>query len=227
MRANIDIDKQFSNPFFIATVEDNNDPTFNYRVKVRIDNLHTNIETKNLPWAARVDTAFMGMSDTADLDHKIPEVGSKILVLAVGNDINSLLYLGCLYKKTPQTPATEAYLNTYGVYMQNGQFIGIDKIQKLFQMLYEGDVLIDKVLNMTIRISNAVNIECQTANIKAVNSITMDTPNTTITGNLHVNGNVVSDSEVSAKGGSVNLSTHTHTYSPGPGGPTPTSPGQG
>ena len=78
MRANIDIDKQFSNPFFIATVEDNNDPTFNYRVKVRIDNLHTNIETKNLPWAARVDTAFMGMSDTADLDHKIPEVGTEL-----------------------------------------------------------------------------------------------------------------------------------------------------
>lgn len=226
MRANIKVDKELFNPFFIGTVEDNNDPTFNYRVKVRIEKLHpTTITTEQLPWAARVDTAFMGMSDTGDLDHKIPEVGSKVLILAVGNNINSLLYLGCLYKKTPQTPITEDYLNTYGVYRADGQFIGIDKVKKLFQMLFLGDVNIDKIQNMTIKVANTVNIECQTANITATNvNIKGDTA---ITGKLNVTGNIVSQAEVSANGGSVNLSTHTHQYNPGPGGPTPTAPGKG
>ncbi len=226
MRANIKVDKEFFNPFFIGTVEDNNDPTFNYRVKVRIEKLHpTTITTEQLPWAARVDTAFMGMSDTGDLDHKIPEIGSKVLILAVGNNINSLLYLGCLYKKTPQTPITEDYLNTYGIYRADGQFIGIDKVKKLFQMLFLGDVNIDKIQNMTIKVASTVNIECQTANITATNvNIKGDTA---ITGKLNVTGNIVSQAEVSAKGGSVNLSTHTHKYSPGPGGPTPTAPGEG
>lgn len=226
MRANIKVDKEFFNLFFIGTVEDNNDPTFNYRVKVRIEKLHpTTITTEQLPWAARVDTAFMGMSDTGDLDHKIPEIGSKVLILAVGNNINSLLYLGCLYKKTPQTPITEGYLNTYGVYRADGQFIGIDKVKKLFQMLFLGDVNIDKIQNMTIKVANTVNIECQTANITATNvNIKGDTA---ITGKLNVTGDIVSQAEVSAKGGSVNLSTHVHKYNPGDGGPTPSQPGEG
>lgn len=226
MRANIKVDKEFFNPFFIGTVEDNNDPTFNYRVKVRIEKLHpTTITTEQLPWAARVDTAFMGMSDTGDLDHKIPEIGSKVLILAVGDNVNSLLYLGCLYRKTPQTPIAEGYLNTYGIYRADGQFIGIDKVKKLFQMLFLGDVNIDKIQNMTIKVANTVNIECQTANITATNvNIKGDT---SITGKLNVTGNIVSQAEVSANGGSVNLGTHTHKYNPGPGGPTPSQPGEG
>lgn len=230
MKTKFKSDAQLRNPFFIGTVEDNNDPTFNYRIKVRIPDLHpATITTQQLPWAARVDTAFMGMSDTGDLDHKIPEVGSKVLILAMGNDLNSLLYIGNLYKKTTLTPTNEDYLNTYGIYRANGQFIGIDKIKKLFQMLFDGDINIDKVKNMTIKISNAVKIECQTANITAINSITIDTPNTTMTGNLHVNGNVVSDAEVSAKSGAVNLSTHTHPYEMGgtAAGTANTQPGKG
>ena len=82
------IDDHFENPFFVGTVEDNNDPTNNYRVK-----LHPkNITTDQLPWAAKVDSSFMGM-DSSSISHSIPEVGSKVLVLAVGNNINSLIYL--------------------------------------------------------------------------------------------------------------------------------------
>lgn len=220
-------DNHFENPFFIGTVEDNNDPTFNYRVKVRIETLHPNtITTTQLPWAARVDTAFMGINDDTDLSHKIPEIGSKVLLLAINNNINSLMYLGCLYKKTNNTPTNENYLNSYGIYRKNGQFIGIDKIQKLFQLLFDGSIIIDKIQNMTINVANSVSITCQNATIKAT-KVTVDAPTTDMTGNLNVAGNIVSAKEVSANGGAVNLSTHTHQYSPGPGSPTPTTPGQG
>ena len=264
MRNLFKIDEHFECPFFIGTVEDNVDPTFNYRVKVRIDHLHPeSVVTENLPWAARVDTAFMGVGDDQALNHAIPEVGTQVLLLPVGHNINSLVYLGSLYKKTAQTPQNESYTDSFGIYMRDGQFIGIEKIQKLFQMLFDGDINIDKVQNATIKIANnisvecktvnvkvaeVVNVECNTANVKAAesstvecksatvkasDSVTLDTPNTSCTGKLNVSGtidaggNITSKAEVSANGGSVNLSTHTHTYNPGPGGPTPTTPGQG
>ena len=105
--------ENFENPFFIGTVEDNKDPTFNYRVKVRIDQVHPNtVSTAELPWAAKVDASFMGMGSSAEI-HAIPEVGSQVLVLAIGNNINSLVYLGCLYKKD-NTPGGDDYINNYG-----------------------------------------------------------------------------------------------------------------
>lgn len=175
----------FTNPFFIGTVEDNKDPTSNYRIKVRIDGLHSNISTANLPWAAKVDSPFMGMSDSAPLSHNVPEVGSKVLLIAVGNDPNSLLYIGMLYHKTSQTPAGGGYDGSYGIYMSGGQFIGIDKITKTFQMIYEGHINIDKILDSTIKVSNFVNIECDKANIKA-NSIKIDATDTNITGKVKI-----------------------------------------
>ena len=225
-------EQEFTNPFFIGTVEDNKDPTFNYRIKVRIKGLHPdNISTANLPWAAKVDSSFMGMSDSAPLSHNVPEVGSKVLLIAVGNDPNSLLYIGMLYHKTPQTPAGGGYDGSYGIYMSGGQFIGIDKVTKAFQMIYEGHINIDKILDSTIKVSDFVNIECNTATIKC-NTATVDAPTTHITGNVNVDGNIVAKGEVSAKSGAVNLSTHTHPYIHCEGGesgthPDMTSPGKG
>ena len=134
--------ESFENPFFIGTVEDNKDPTFNYRVKVRIDQVHPNtVSTAELPWAAKVDASFMGMGSSAEM-HSIPEVGSQVLVLAIGNNINSLVYLGCLYKKD-NTPGGDDYINNYGIYTKNGEFIGVEKIKGVFHMIWNGDLTLD------------------------------------------------------------------------------------
>ena len=230
----------FKNPFFVGTVENNNDPTFNYRVKVRIPTLHNDlITTEQLPWAARVDSAFMGTSDEGDLKHTVPEVGSKVLLLAVGNDPNSLLYLGVLYKKTPQTPAEDKYLGTYGIYRKDGQFIGVDKIQKIFKMLFDGDIEVDKVHNIKINATDNITVVCTRAdittngqtNLTANGNLTITAPTSTYNGDVIVNGTITSTglitsaADVKALGGSVGLSTHVH-----PGvfpGPSVTAPGQG
>lgn len=206
---------KFENPLFIGTVEDNNDPTFNYRVKVRIENIHNQfITTEQLPWAAKLDTSFMGIGDDQDLCHAVPEIGTKVLVLAIGNDINSLLYLGCLYKKTAQTP-NDRYLSTYGIYRKDGQFIGVDKIQKLFQLLFDGDIEIDKIHNMTIKVTTKTKLEC---------------PATIITGDVRINGNLkVSDKIVGGEVRTImgtDLDTHVHSgVFPGSSNTTPPVPG--
>ncbi len=148
----------FENPFFVATVVDNNDPTFNYRLKVRIDRLHDAV-TKNdeLPWAAKLDSSFMGMDSSTSL-HSVPEVGSKVLVMAISNDPNSLLYMGCLYKKSNTTPSGNDYLNCYGIYDKNGNYIKLDKVQKLLELIWQGKININKITEMNITVNGNVNL---------------------------------------------------------------------
>lgn len=173
MKSSFYADDKFKNPFFIGTVEDNNDPTFNYRVKVRIPTLHNDVMTTDqLPWAARVDSAFMGTSNEGDLKHAIPEIGSQVLLLAIANDPNSLIYLGVLYKKTPQTPIgenkffeNEKYTGTYGIYRKNGQFIGVDKIISYLQVLFDGTVNVDKVIDAYVNVKNTIDTKCTTNNL--------------------------------------------------------------
>ena len=211
----------FTNPFFVATVVDNNDPTFNYRIKVRIDHLHSAVRDQDLPWAGKFDSSFMGMDGSHSL-HSIPEVGSKVLVIAVANDPNSLLYMGCLYKKSDSTPSGDDYLNSYGIYNKDGEYIKLDKIQKLLELVWSGKININNIAEMNITVNGNVNLTAPTTNIKG---------NVSVDGTLDVTGNISSDAEVSAmsKATAVKLSTHTHD-TPGlfPGPLTVTSlPGKG
>lgn len=132
----------FTNPFNVATVVSNNDPENAYRIKVRIDVIHDNILDDKLPWAARVGPTFLGFGGS-DIDHAIPEVGTKVLTIFVGNDPNSILYLGCLYAKNQNSPSGDNYLNSYGIYTRNGEFVGVEKISGLFHMIWNGDLKFD------------------------------------------------------------------------------------
>lgn len=241
MRSEVKHRNLFENPFFIGTVIDNNDPNFSYRVKVRIEILHDTLEDADLPWAAKVDSSFMGVGDTDTL-HSVPEVGTKVLLLAIGNDPNSLIYLGNLYTKANVTPTNEDYLNCYGIYTKDGDFIKVDKIKKLIELVWRGTINIDKVTDMTITVNGpitvnsqnvtvknaqAVNVETNSATVKA-QSTTLTCPNNTIkgnvtmtgnltiTGNINVTGSVTASVEVTAN--AVNMTTHTHGgVFPGPG----------
>lgn len=205
------------NPFFIATVEDNKDPTFNYRIKVRHPHLHPDIiTTEKLPWAAKVDSSWFGMSDDGDINHKIPDIGSQVLCLAIGNDLNSLVYLGCLYKKTNNTPTDDKYTQSYGIYGKNGHFIGIDKIEQTFKLIYEGKINIDKIQEMTINVSGNVNLTATTTTING---------DVNVTGKMNVTGVITGMDDIRAGGGSTGLLTHVHAgVFPGP---SSTSPGVG
>lgn len=208
-------DDHFENPFFIGTVEDNNDPTGNYRVRVRIAGMHDTIDNNHLPWAGKLDSSFMGMDGSTSL-HAVPEKGSKVLLIAVGDNINSLLYLGCLYKKSSSTPSGDDYLNSYGIFDQNGNFIKINKVQKLLNLVWAGKIDISKIEEMTITVNGNVNLTAPTTNIKS---------NVKIEGTLDVTGMIKSDDDVRAQAGSIGLVTHTH-----PGifpGPASTPPGEG
>lgn len=167
----------FENPFFVATVVDNNDPTFNYRVKVRLDHLHDTIKDDALPWAAKLDSSFMGMNGSHSL-HSVPEKGSKVLVIAVANDPNSLLYMGCLYKKSNSTPSGNDYLNSYGIYNSSGEFIKLDKVQKLLELVWSGKININNIKEMNITVNGDVNLNAKNINVKSSSAIKVEATST-------------------------------------------------
>ena len=234
MQGSLNISKKIENPLFVADVEDNQDPTFSYRIKVRIPGLHgDSISKDDLPWALRVDTAFMGTSEEGDLSHSVPEVGSKVLVLALGDDPNSLVYIGMLYKKSPQTPAGDDYGGTYGVYRKDGQFIGVDKIKKFFQLIFDGNLNIDKIHQATIKVSDKTEVTCPLTTILGDLEITGNikvTGDVSITGNVSIKGDTNMDGKLTVSGqitgGKVttaagkDLDSHVHGGVMGGGGTT-------
>lgn len=173
------VDNYFTNPLFIAEVKDNKDPDYNCRVKVKIEGLHDKISDGDLPWAARLDSTFLGIKDETAIRHCIPEVKSKVLVLCVGNDPNSLVYLGVLHKKIDNVSPKEEdpYLKTWGIYGKEKQFIGLDKVLKAFELLLNGDIdlVVDKAKKLIIHVKESVNIECKTAEIKVTESAKITT----------------------------------------------------
>ena len=149
MQIDTKLEHTFTNPFNIGTVVDNKDPGNSYRVKIRVHILHDAIEDVDLPWAAKVDGSFLGFDGSASL-HSIPEIGTKVLVLFVNNDPNSILYLGALQSNSKTTPSGSDYDNTYGIYTQKGEFIGVDKIRNVMTALWKGDLKLDVEGNISI-----------------------------------------------------------------------------
>lgn len=255
-------------PFFIATVVDNKDPTHNYRVKVRLPKIHDKIKDDKLPWAARVDRTLRGMvaNDSKEdntsanniqstsngntgksnkpvppqFDHCVPEVGTKVLVLAIENDVNALIYLGCLYKKTDLTPTEEdGYLRTFGTYGPEGQFMGINcnGEDNTAVMNFVGDISVDKAKKITIKAEKDViiestgsddititiinkkgNVKVETKNLTGIvtETATITCPKIVLNGDVKITGELNVDKTITAKdeiiGGltQIKLSQHIH-----------------
>lgn len=83
------------------------------------------------------------------------------------------------------------------------------KTQSIIHFKNNGDIDIDTVKNQ----SGNININTTQANVTASDSVTIDTPETTITGNLTVQGDTSLTDTVTSNG--VDISdTHTHSGSP-------------
>lgn len=93
----------------------------------------------------------------------------------------------------------------YGLYDEQGNCIIIDRATN--------NIIITAKNNCNVTINGITNIVCPTVNI---------------TGNLHVTGTIVSDTEVTNSAKGVSLGTHVHPYTWTDGaGSGNTSPGQG
>lgn len=198
-----ELQRQISNLFRIGTVAELDEA--NARVKLNVSGLTTDW----LPWGA----ARAGKTRT----WSPPQVGEQVMMASPFGDMGQGVIVGSLFSDESAAPAASKDQETT-VY-PDGSTVDYNSATN--------------TLTVTVAGSGNVVVNCKVATVHAETSVTLDTPNTTCTGNLTVAKSLT----MGAGGGSVSItgpvaitgaslthngnnvgSTHTHTgVTPGGG----------
>ena len=207
--------------WFTGVIEDINDPDNLNRVKVRCHGWHTSntslVSTENLPWATVMMPVTSASIQGNGGNHHL-EVGSWVVgFFRDGPSAQDPMVMGSIATQTNGTQdiPTESSVDNKVYKSKAGHLIEIDNT--------EGS----ERVNIQHKSGTTVNIATDgTVFVNASNTTVDITGNTTIHGNLLVNGTTHSTGDVSTDAGNApTLATHTHTEVPGTGGassPTPT-----
>lgn len=104
-----------------------------------------------------------------------PEVGEQVVVAAPSGELGNGVIIGCLFQDDYAEPADNE--NVHRTIYGDGTVVEYDR--EAHQLKID-----------TSESSGSVVIICQTANVQAADSVTIDTPETTCTGNLTVQQNL-------------------------------------
>ena len=83
--------------------------------------------------------------------------------------------MGSLYTKTSSTPSGDDYLNCYGIYDKNGNFIEVNKIKKVLELVWEGKL--DVTIKGNIELKAEANMDITVkgnANIKSEGMVSIE-----------------------------------------------------
>lgn len=211
--------------WFTAIVEDINDPKTLNRVKVRCHGWHTDdtgiLKTSDLPWATvmmpSTSASFKGIGSNHEL-----VVGSFVVgFFRDGSSAQDPIIMGSIATQTDGTIdiPTEAQHNppTNKVHKtEAGHKIELDNTSG------------SEKINIEHKTGTTINIAADgTVFVNASNTTVDITGNTTIHGNLRVNGTTHSTGDVSTDAGNApTLATHKHIEVPGTGGSASPTPAQ-
>ncbi|AWM87372.1 phage baseplate assembly protein V [Microvirga sp. 17 mud 1-3] len=135
-------------------------------------------DTDWIPWA----TARAG----GDRTYWCPEVGEQVVVAAPSGELGNAVIIGCLFQDAHPEPADSA--DTHRTVYADGTVVEYDRAAHAMKI----DVSAS---------SGTVTVICKTATVQASESVTIDTPETTCTGNLTVAKSLT----MGGGGGSVNI----------------------
>jgi len=145
-----------------------------------------------------------------------PEEGEQVLVLSPSGELSQGYILAGIYRDKHPAPSKSAdqHITLY----QDGTTIAYDRKAGTYLIDCVGDVVIKGARTLKIEFEGQVDITTKAAcNVNAQGavtvvspaSVTVDSPTTTVTGNLQVNGNIHSDGDTVA--GAVSLQNHVHS----------------
>lgn len=223
MKDDMFIGSDFS--WFLGEVEDVNDPKFLNRIKVRCYGWHTDdkgiLPTNNLPWATVIMPATSASYKGIGSNHELV-VGSWVVgFFRDGPSAQDPIIMGSIATQTESVIdiPTEAQLNppTNKVHKtEAGHKIELDNTSG------------SEKINIEHKTGTTINIAADgTVFVNASNTTVDITGNTTIHGNLRVNGTTHSTGDVSTDAGNApTLATHKHIEVPGTGGATSPTPAQ-
>ncbi len=175
------------------------------------------------------DLPIMQRNTFGNHDFQCPEVGEDVLVMFLGPGQEDGFIIGSFYAGEVTPPESSQDKRT--VVFKDGTRFSYDRSTHVFTATIEGTEIVFDRQNGSITVPQGVTINCSTADVNASQKVTINTPNTEVTGNLLVKGKITGQGGMAVSGGSgatasvegtisvtqdvvasgISLTGHTHT----------------
>lgn len=146
------------------------------------------------------DLPIMQRNTFGNHDFQCPEVGEDVLCMFLGPGQEDGFIIGSFYAGEVTPPESSADKRT--VVFKDGTRFSYDRASHVFTATIEGTEIVFDRQNGSITVPQNVTINCTNANVNASTKVTIDTPNTEVTGNLLVKGKFTGLDGMAVSGGS-------------------------
>ena len=135
--------------------------------------------------------------DTKDFNSV--NVGEDVLCLFLPSGPEEGFIIGSFYAGEIELPESDENKRT--TLFKDGTRISYDMATHVLTAVIEGTVLMADRKNVSATVPEAVTVTCKTATVKASGQVTVDTPETHVTGNMMVDGTLTVKQLITGQGG--------------------------
>lgn len=179
------------------------------------------------------DLPIMQRNSMGNRDYQMPDIGEDVLCLFRSDGFEDGVIIGSFYAGDVEPPETTADRRT--VVFKDGTRICYDRAAHKLTVTIAGTEIVFDQQKGSITVPDSVTVNCTTATVNASSSVTINSPDTTCTGNLTVAGLITGQGGFTVTGGGgvvancniqlngsmsvtgdvvasdINLNSHTHT----------------
>lgn len=146
------------------------------------------------------DLPVMQRNTLGNHDFQMPEVGEDVLVLFLGPGQEDGIIVGSFYAGKVTPPETSADKRT--IVFKDGTRVSYDRNQHKFTMTIDQTSIEVDRSSKTVSVPQAWTVNCTTANVTASGSVTVNSPSSTFTGDVTVEGHITGQGGMTVSGGS-------------------------
>lgn len=145
------------------------------------------------------DLPVMQRNSFGNKDYQMPDVGEDVLCLFRGNGFEDGVIIGSFYAGDVEPPESTADRRT--IWFKDGTRVCYDRATHVLTITIEGTSIVFNRQSGTITVPDKVTVNCTSATVNASSNVKIDTPDTTMTGNLTVAGLITGNGGLTVKGG--------------------------
>lgn len=145
------------------------------------------------------DLPIMQRNSLGNRDYQMPDIGEDVLCLFRSDGFEDGVIIGSFYAGDVEPPETTADRRT--VVFKDGTRICYDRAAHTLTVTIAGTEIVFDQQKGSITVPDSVTVNCTTATVNASSSVTINSPDTTCTGNLTVAGLITGQGGFTVTGG--------------------------
>lgn len=145
------------------------------------------------------DLPIMQRNSLGNRDYQMPDIGEDVLCLFRSDGFEDGVIIGSFYAGDVEPPETTADRRT--VVFKDGTRICYDRAAHTLTVTIAGTEIVFDQQKGSITVPDSVTVNCTTATVNASSSVTINSPDTTCTGNLTVVGLITGQGGFTVTGG--------------------------